>query len=148
METSEPPVVTAWRSFVRAKAEIRRVVHQDLRERGLTGAQLDILRVLANSGRDGLQLNEISQRLYVSSGNVTGLVDRLEEAGYVERALHPDDRRITRAVLTPSGREIFQQVCPVHLARIEHLMSALTEQEQILLVALLDRIADRAAGMR
>jgi len=147
MPTSERPPMHAWRSFVRAKAEIRRAVHQELRERGLTGAQLDILRVLADSGSDGVQLNEISQRLYVTPGNVTGLIDRLEEAGYLARVSHPDDRRITLAVLTPSGREIFQQVCPAHLARIEHLMSVLTEQEQMLLVELLDRIADRAAGM-
>jgi MarR family 2-MHQ and catechol resistance regulon transcriptional repressor len=136
-----------WRSFVRAKAEIGRAMHGELREHGLTGAQLRILRVLADSGSDGVKLNELSQRLCVTSGNVTGLIDRLDEAGYLARVPHPEDRRITLAVLTPSGRELFQQVWPAHLERVKHLMSALTKQEQTLLGSLLDRVADRAAEM-
>jgi MarR family 2-MHQ and catechol resistance regulon transcriptional repressor len=136
-----------WQSFVRAKAEVGRAIHRELRERGLTGAQLSILRVLADSGSDGVKLNEISQQLCVTSGNVTGLIDRLDEAGYLARVPHPEDRRITLAVLTPSGRELFQQVWPAHLERVKHLMSVLTKQEQTLLGNLLDRVAARAAEM-
>jgi MarR family 2-MHQ and catechol resistance regulon transcriptional repressor len=132
---------------VRAKAAIRRAVHRDLREHGLTGSQLDILRVLAESGTDGTQLNDISQRLYVTSGNVTGLIDRLEEAGYLARVPHPQDRRITRAVLTPAGRELFERLHPPYLDRIKSLMSSLTAKEQAVLADLLGRVADRAAEM-
>jgi DNA-binding MarR family transcriptional regulator len=137
----------AWRSFVRAKAEIRRAIHRELRECGLTGAQLSILRLLAESGSDGVKLNEISQRLCVTSGNVTGLIDRLEEAGHLARVPHPEDRRTTLAVLTPAGLDLFEHIYPSHVARIKDLMSALTAQEQVLLADLLTRIADRAAEM-
>jgi MarR family 2-MHQ and catechol resistance regulon transcriptional repressor len=137
----------AWRSFIRARAEVGRVVHRKLREHGLTGAQLAILRTLAESGRDGVKLNEISQRLHVTSGNVTGLVDRLEEAGYLARLAHPEDRRVTLAVLTPAGRELFDEIYPSHVARIRQVLSALTAQEQTLLADLLGRIADQAAAM-
>jgi len=147
MAVAEQAAMQAWRSFVRAKAAIRRSVHRELRERGLTGTQLDILRVLADSGGDGVKLNDVSQRLYVTPGNVTGLIDRLEEAGYLKRAPHPEDRRVTLAILTPAGRELFEQIYPSHSDRVRHLMSALTVQEQTLLADLLTRLADRATEM-
>ncbi len=147
MAGAQQAAMHAWRSFVRAKAAIRRSVHHELRERGLTGTQLDILRVLADSGSDGVKLNDVSQRLFVTPGNVTGLIDRLEEAGYLKRAPHPEDRRVTLAMLTPAGRELFEQIYPAHGDRVRHLMSALTLQEQTLLADLLTRLADRATEM-
>jgi DNA-binding MarR family transcriptional regulator len=147
MPASPRPAMHAWRSFIRAKAEIGRIVHRPLRERGLSGAQLAILRELAEAGSEGIKLNEISQRLHVTSGNVTGLVDRLEEAKLLARVSHPEDRRITLAVLTPAGRELFDEIRPAHVARVKQVMSALTPQEQTLLADLLSRIADRAAAM-
>lgn len=147
MSASERPALHAWRNFVRAKAEIMRAVHRELRECGLTGAQLHIMKVLADAGHDGVKLNEISQQLCVTSGNVTGLIDRLEEAGHLARVAHPEDRRITLAMLTPTGRELLERIHPAHVARIEHLMSALTAQEQGQLADLLARLADRASEM-
>ena len=141
------PAMRAWSSFVRAKAEIHRALDGEMRERGLSGAQLGILKVLAESSDQGLKLNEISQRLFVTPGNLTGLVDRLEDAGYLQRAPHPEDRRVTLAVLTPAGRELFEQIHPSHTARVTDLMSALSAPEQELLAELLGRLATRAAAM-
>lgn len=143
MPVSERSTMHAWQSFVRVKAEVRRIMHRDLHERGLTGSQLDILRVLANSD-GGVQLSDISQQLYVTSGNVTGLIDRLEEAGHLARIPHPEDRRVTLAVLTRAGRDLFEEIYPSHVARIRYLLSPLTAQEQAVLADLLSRIADRA----
>ncbi|MFB3880910.1 MAG: MarR family winged helix-turn-helix transcriptional regulator [Armatimonadota bacterium] len=142
------PAMKAWTSFVRAKAEIHRTVGGQIRERGLTGSQLGILKVLAEASDEGLKLNEISQRLFVTPGNLTGLVDRLEEAGFLQRSPHPEDRRATLAVLTPSGRELFEQLAPAHTARVTELMSALSASEQDLLAELLARLATRASEMR
>jgi len=147
MPVLEQPAVRAWRNFVRAKAETGRALHRELRDHGLTGAQLGILGVLADAGSSGVKLNEISHQLCVTSGNVTGLIDRLEEAGHLERVPHPDDRRITLAVLTPAGRDLFEKIHPAHVTRIREVMSALTVKEQVLLADLLARIADRAAEM-
>jgi MarR family 2-MHQ and catechol resistance regulon transcriptional repressor len=146
MPVSERSTMHAWQSFVRAKAEVRRIMHRDLHERGLTGSQLDILRVLANSD-GGVQLSEISQQLCVTSGNVTGLIDRLEEGGHLARIPHPEDRRVTLAVLTSAGRELFEQIYPSHVARIKDLLSPLTAAEQAVLADLLARIADRATEL-
>jgi MarR family 2-MHQ and catechol resistance regulon transcriptional repressor len=113
----------------------------------LTGAQLGVLRVLAEDSAEGAKLNEISERLYVTPGNLTGIIDRLEEGGYLSRAPHPEDRRVTLAFMTPAGRELFEQVYPSHTARVRQLMSALTVKEQRLLADLLSRLAARAVEM-
>ena len=148
MASAERSAMRTWRSFVRAKAEIGRALHRDARDRGLTGAQLGVLRVLAEASDEGVKLNEISERLYVTPGNLTGLIDHLEEAGHLNRASHPQDRRATLAVLTPAGRDLFEQIYPSHTARVRRLMSALTAQEQALLADLLSRLTRRAVEMR
>jgi MarR family 2-MHQ and catechol resistance regulon transcriptional repressor len=140
-----PAFEWAWSGFVRAHAAIHRAVHRELKDSGLTGAQLAILGVLAEAGEGGVRLNEISHSLSVTSANVTGLVDRLEEAGHLVRRAHPEDRRVTLAVLTPTGRDMFERVQPAHLERVQFVMSALTAEEQLLLAGLLDRIADHAS---
>jgi DNA-binding MarR family transcriptional regulator len=140
-----PAFFSAWHGFIRAHATIRRVVGRPLRRRGLSGAQLAILRVLADAGESGVKLNDICRYLAVTPGNMTGLIDHLEEAGHLVRRAHPQDRRVTLAVLTPSGREMFEQVHPAHLGRVEQVMSALTPQEQLLLADLLGRIAEQAS---
>lgn len=137
----------AWQSFVSARAEIARALHRELRGRGVSGAQLAILAVLSECSHDGLKLNEISQRLCVSPASLTGLVDRLEEAGYLKRVPHPEDRRATLAVLTDPGRALYQETYPSHIASVEHLMSALSREEQEVLADLLGRLAGRAAEM-
>ncbi len=147
MPSSERCAIRAWQHFMWAKAETRRVVHKELRERGLTGAQFAMLWLVADSGAQGLKLNELSQRLHVTGGNTTGMVDRLEEAGLLARLPHAEDRRITLAVLTARGRETVEQISPTYLSRIERLMSVLTEQEQTQLAELLGRLAKQAAEM-
>jgi len=145
MASAEQSAMRVWRSFVVAKAEIGRALQRGWRASGLTGAQLGVLRVLGEASSEGAKLNEISERLYVTPGNLTGIIDRLEEAGYLSRAPHPEDRRVTLALLTPAGRELFEQVYPLHTARVRQLMSALTVREQKLLADLLSRLAVRAA---
>ena len=145
MARSEATAIQAWRTLVRAKAEMSRALHKGLRESGLSGAQLGILRVLSQCGERGLKLNEISQRLYVTPANLTGLLDRLEQAGWLRRSEHPNDRRITLAVLTSGGRDLFEQTYPAHTGRIKHLMSGLTCREQRTLAELLARLSEEAA---
>src|SRR5262245_15939220 len=56
---------------------------------------------------DGMTLGEVSKRMMVSAGNVTSLVERMVQAGYVERRVSPNDRRSQLIRLTPEGRHAF-----------------------------------------
>ena len=102
---------------------------------------------LLGMANQGVPLNEISHHLCVTAGNLTGLIDRLEEAGYLKRTGQAGDRRVTLAVLTPAGRQLFKEIHPSHIARVRELMSALTVKEQQLLEDLLARLASQAAKM-
>ena len=71
---------------------------------GLTGAQSAILRTLVKSGP--ISSAELSRMLYVTPANITGIIDRLEKKGLVERTRKDGDRRIALITLTESGTNL------------------------------------------
>ena len=78
-----------------------------LRRIGLSVPQFDLLSTL--SEREGITQSELADRLYVTKGNVSGLVDRLVEAGMVERRAIANDRRSYALHLTEHGRDLAEQ---------------------------------------
>jgi DNA-binding MarR family transcriptional regulator len=87
------------------------LVETDVRGRlrtefGITLPRFDLMAQLERNP-DGLKMNELSQRLMVSGGNVTGLTDQLEKEGLVIRMDDPEDRRAYTIKLTPAGRALF-----------------------------------------
>jgi DNA-binding MarR family transcriptional regulator len=107
---------------------------------GITGAQFGVLRCLSDAGVDGLMLSDLSRRLMVTCGNTTGVVDRLEQAGYLRRERRPGDRRIVMASLTPEGAELFSRIHPVYLEVVRSQMSGLSAEEKELLARLCERL--------
>jgi DNA-binding MarR family transcriptional regulator len=73
--------------------------------------QFNVLNILASSPTDPTQ-REISDILVVDRSNITGLLDRMESAGWVKREDVPGDRRAYRVKLTPSGRRLWNRVYP------------------------------------
>ena len=58
-------------------------------------------------------MGDLASALVISRGGLTKLVDRLVKAGLLERAYCATDRRVSYAVLTPSGREVFAEMQPI-----------------------------------
>jgi DNA-binding MarR family transcriptional regulator len=77
----------------------------------LSPSQFNILNLLSGAG-EGLGQTELSRLLITHRSNITGLVDRLEERGLVERRPLDRDRRANRIVLTDRGRELVREVLP------------------------------------
>ena len=75
-------------------------------EFGTTLPRFDVLAAL-DRHPEGLRMGELSRYLLVSNGNVTGIVQRLEEEGLIEREQAPNDRRAIRVRLSPKGRALF-----------------------------------------
>lgn len=130
--------------MMRATAKVGHVLRRAVHEHDLTFPQFGVLRVVGEAEPNGIKLSDIGEKLFVSCGNVTGLVDRLEEMGLVVRTPHPDDRRALLAKLTPQGRRVFDEIVPPHRARVERLLSCLSEQEQETLNELMSRVAAQA----
>lgn len=71
---------------------------------------------------EGLSMRELSQRLMVTGGNVTGVVDQLEAEALVQRQPHASDRRSFTVTLTPAGRRQFRRMAATHEAWVVELL--------------------------
>lgn len=115
----------------------------DLRRRLADECTMARFDLLANLEReDGQTLAALSRRMLVTAGNLTGLVDRAERDGVVERRPDPSDRRLSRVWLTPKGRDLVQALLPVHARHVSDLLSALDGAERRELRRLLGKLRD------
>ena len=88
----------------------------------------------------GLKMRELSRRLMVTGGNVTGLTDKLVQDGFVERRDDPSDRRAYTVLLTPAGKKLFRQMAEVHEGWVVQLFERLTPAKKAQLFALLGEL--------
>ena len=111
-----------------------------LREKfDITLARFDVLAKLERAP-DGLSMGELSRRLMVSNGNVTGLVDRLAQEGFIETTRPDHDRRAQIVRLTESGLAAFAAMLPTHHGWVSTLFSGLEPDEIKTLHSLLGRL--------
>jgi len=111
---------------------------EPMRERGLEAGWFDLLAALRRAGPP-YQLNptQLMRATMLSSGGMTKRIDRLVEAGLVERGPDPGDRRGTLVGLTRRGKGIMDTAVDAHVAGEERLLGALTRSERRTLDALL-----------
>jgi DNA-binding MarR family transcriptional regulator len=117
--------------------------HRLFRPHGITGAQYNLLNVIAGADH-GLSQREIGDLLVVDRSNITGLIDRMEKAGWVKRTDHPEDRRVYRVILTPAGRKLWENVTPRYAAVVAQLTRGLSEQKMNDAVAVLRHLENGA----
>lgn len=113
----------------------------------LTLPRFDLMAQLERSP-EGLTLGELSRRLMVSNGNVTGLVERLAEAGQVARVPHPVDRRVVHVRLTEAGRAAFAEMARAHVGWMRELFGGLSAEEVGVLMRLLGRLKQSVLEVR
>jgi DNA-binding MarR family transcriptional regulator len=112
---------------------------------GLTLPQFDALAELGRASRGGFTFGELSSLLLVTSGNLTGIVDRLEAEGLVQREQGKEDRRVVRIVLTRKGKRLVDQITPLHAEDIENALAFMSTEE---LTALNELLARLRRGLR
>lgn len=124
--------------LARCYATYAKAIAARVQDYGLTTPQFGTLEALYHLGP--LSLGELADKLLVTGGNVTYVMDRLEDQGLVYRFRRPDDRRVIQAKLTSEGRDLVAEVFPGHTSYIEHLSRHLTTDEQETLSNLLKRL--------
>jgi DNA-binding MarR family transcriptional regulator len=97
--------------------ELERRSNEAMRPLGLTGAQADAITVIARAGP--LSLKELGELLIAEAGHPSRLVDRLVDAGLVERRPAEDDRRRLVLSLTPRGRRLEKRVAAAREEALE-----------------------------
>jgi DNA-binding MarR family transcriptional regulator len=111
------------------------------REQGLEAGWYDVLATLRRTGPPyRLRPTEFTSALMLTSSGTTKRLDRLEEAGLVERAPDPADRRGTLITLTGAGRALVDKATAAHLENERRLLSSLTDAEQRRLADLLRKL--------
>ncbi|HEV2547370.1 MAG TPA: MarR family transcriptional regulator [Stellaceae bacterium] len=129
-----------WLRLLTCSHLIESEVRQRLRERfATTLPRFDLLAQL-DRAPEGLTMGELSSRLMVSNGNVTGLAEALVREGLVSRVPEPEDRRSLRLRLTAAGKRAFDAMTPVHEQWIDTMMQGLSRAEMAHLIELLGKL--------
>jgi len=129
-----------WLRLLTCTLTIERDVRARLRERfAMTLARFDLMAQLERRP-EGLKMGELSRRLMVTSGNVTGLTDQLVAEGLVERTPIPADRRAFLVSLTTKGKRAFDVMAAEHEGWVIDMFSGLSDRERDRLHALLGRL--------
>ena len=126
-----------WLRLFTCKEVVEGEVRRRLRERfNLTLPRFDLMAQLDRTPK-GMTLGELSQRMMVSNGNVTGLVDRLVEQGLLSRRPSPRDRRAQLVSLTAEGRRFFRAMARANGDWIADMLADLSSDEIDTLMRLL-----------
>lgn len=145
---SEEPLSKArlrfWLKFLKASGLIEQELRRRMRaELGTTLPRFDVMAALARAP-EGLKMGEISERLRVSNGNITSIVNALTEEGITLRVEVPSDRRASRVRLTAIGRDIFTLHARYHEQWINELLGELDKDDLNGMVQRLDKFLGMA----
>ena len=142
----EDQQLRAWHDFLLTfKVTVGALEREMHEERGLPLAWYDILLALRFAPDKRLRLQVLADSVMLSRSGLTRLVDRMTEAGLVERMPCREDRRGTFAVLTAEGEEAFHAAAPGHLGRVaEHFVGPLDDDDVQDLRRVLGKVLDAA----
>ncbi len=128
-----------WLRLLTCTTLIEGEVRRRLREQfDVTLPRFDLMAQL-DKAPDGMTLSDLSKRMMVSNGNLTGLVDRLVASGHIVRTASTTDRRSSVISLTESGRAEFRTMASEHELWIADLFGDLTEKDRNDLMRLLGK---------
>ena len=145
LSTDDRLELRIWLRLLTCTNLIEHSVRRNLRQTfDFTLPRFDLLAQL-DRAQDGLTMGELSRRLMVSNGNVTGLIDRLDGEGLVERRPAPDDRRAQLVRLTAAGKKAFDAMTPEHEAWIHDMLGGLDRREMEGLFELLGKLKSSLA---
>ena len=127
--SEHPEALRLWLRMLTLTQLIEKQVRTQLREQfDTTLPRFDLMAQLERNP-DGLKMNELSRRMMVTGGNVTGITDQLVAEGLVERVLVEGDRRAYLVRLTPRGRALFGEMARQHESWIVAAFEGLSPAE-------------------
>jgi DNA-binding MarR family transcriptional regulator len=129
-----------WFRFLRLQGRIRLSMAARLRDVGLSIPQCDVLTTLTE--HEGVSQQELAKHLYVTKGNISGLIDRLEAANLVERRPIAGDRRSYSICLTEEGRAAAEAGIAIQRRFVADSFGRMTGDDLAALDALLGTLRD------
>lgn len=137
-----------WLRMLTCTTLIENEVRKRLRDSfDITLPRFDLLAQLERAP-NGMTLGELSQRMMVSNGNLTGLVDRLREQGLIKRKPSPTDRRVQIVSLSAEGKRFFRTMARANADWVGEIFADLTPDDIEKLMALLGKTKASARKAR
>ncbi|MGG7603016.1 MarR family winged helix-turn-helix transcriptional regulator [Massilia sp. BKSP1R2A-1] len=109
---------------------------------GITLPRFDLMAQLERHP-EGMRMGELSKRMMVTGGNVTGITDQLEREKLVQRVPDPSDRRAWAVRLTPAGRTAFAEMAAVHERWIDEMLADIPAEDKSALIGMLTSMKGR-----
>ncbi len=129
------------RELVRAYQALYNYSALHIRELGLTPSQFDVISTLGNT--PGMSMNKLGEKTLITKGTLTGIIDRLEQKGFVRREVPEENRRSFTIVLTIEGEKVFEEVFPAHIAYLKQRFEDLNPQEMSEIQSMLKSLRER-----
>ncbi|OGB12325.1 MAG: MarR family transcriptional regulator [Burkholderiales bacterium RIFCSPHIGHO2_12_FULL_65_48] len=140
--SEHPEALRLWLRLLTCTQLIEKQVRSHLRAQfDTTLPRFDLMAQLERAP-DGMKMKELSRRMMVTSGNITGITDQLVAEGLVERMDVEGDRRAYLVRLTPQGRELFNTMARQHEQWIVEAFAALGERDIATLYRLLGKVKE------
>ena len=144
--SEHPEALRLWLRLLTCTQLVEKQVRTQLRERfDTTLPRFDLMAQLERAP-EGLKMNELSRRMMVTGGNVTGITDQLVAEGLVERIDVEGDRRAYCVRLTAKGRKLFHEMARQHENWIVEAFSGLSDKDMATLHKLLGKVKDHATA--
>ena len=134
----------AWLYLLKCSKKLDQIMSDRLRQHYNSSlSRFDVLAHLDLAGEDGLSISILAGKLLASKGNITRLLDRMEQDGLIIRHQHTTDKRIHKICLTEKGAELFRKMAPDHEHWTHEILNVLEPAEQEELVRLLKTVSAR-----
>ncbi|BAC12559.1 transcriptional regulator (MarR family) [Oceanobacillus iheyensis HTE831] len=113
-------------------------VELDVKSRGISLTDFAVLELLYHRGQQPLQ--KIADKILLTSGSITYVVNKLEKQGYLTREQCELDKRVTYAVISDKGTELLDSIFPGHWDKIKQIMHGLDYHEKEEAIVLLKKL--------
>lgn len=127
--------------FVVLAKAYRAIIEQaemDIKSKGLNLTDFAVLELLFHRGKQPMQ--KIGDKILMTSGSITYIVNKLEKKGYLVREASPNDRRVTYASISDQGRELLSSIFPAHWEKLKTIMNGLNDEEKDTAIELLKKL--------
>ena len=136
----------AYLSVVRTSSTLTDRVEDVLKPYGISATQYNVLRILRGAGQAGLCRNELRDRMLTRMPDMTRLLDRMEDAGFVTRSREREDRRMVLTRISPRGRELLSELDRPMADLHRDQLSRLTDEQLRTLIDLLRAVREGNVG--
>jgi DNA-binding MarR family transcriptional regulator len=135
-------------AIVKASEAYKKKASAIFKSYGLSWEQYNILRVLDHSEEITNSITQISKKMLVTCGNMTGMAKRLEKGGYLIRKSDPNDDRKTLLEITPKGKRTLNHIDKEKDLIVAKCLEGTTPEETLHLLDILKRILRQSALLK